>query len=80
MTSTALRLPGCTKAVFQSPRSTSARRITFSVRAEKGLGEKIEEKTQVRIEARTAKLDTARTKSHLREIVELYIFMNHVLV
>ena len=49
MTSTALRLPGSTKAAFLPARTTAGRRVSLAVRAEQGLGEKIEEKTKVRL-------------------------------
>ena len=53
MTSTALRLPGSSRAVFQPARTNTGRRISFVVRAEQSLGDKIEEKTKVRLIVRT---------------------------
>jgi hypothetical protein len=51
MTSTALRLPGSSRAVFQPARTNTGRRISFVVRAEQSLGDKIEEKTKEFVEA-----------------------------
>ncbi len=53
MTSSALRLPGSSRAVFQPARTGAGRRISFVVRAEQSLGDKIEEKTKVSVNLRT---------------------------
>jgi hypothetical protein len=49
VSSTAIRLGCSSKAAFLPTRPRTSRKMQFAVRAEKGIGEKIEEATKVRV-------------------------------